>query len=87
MFFEPTPQDLAKAIESVQKNIQDYDPREYVLNNTGKKKSLIKLKRALKQLCIQDNLDYIFEDIDWDGRNQSLIWGKKVFEELSRYQI
>ena len=84
-FFEPTPEGLAMAIEEVLKNIHKYKPREYILQNTGKKISIQKLKTALKQLCFRDEIDYRFEDIDWDGRNQSLIWGEHVFKELRRY--
>ena len=85
ILFDPTPEGLAKAIEEILSNLKKYSPREYILQNTGKKKSLEKLKGALKQLCLRDKEPFCFEDIDWDGRNQSLIWGKHVFEELGRY--
>ena len=84
-FFEPTPEGLANAIEDVLKNIQRYQPRNYVLENTGKKRSLDKLKKSLKTLCQIDGITDRFQDINWDGRNQSLIWGKRVFEELKKY--
>ncbi|MCK5625210.1 glycosyltransferase [Candidatus Pacearchaeota archaeon] len=85
ILFEPTPEGLARAIEEVLLNLNKYKTREYILKNTGKKRSLKKLKNALKELCIQDGMSYRFEKIDWDGRNQSLIWGKQVFEELEKY--
>jgi len=84
-FFEPTPEGLASTIENVLKNIDKYRPRDYLLQNTGKKKSLAKLKKALKTLCLRDGVADRFQDIDWDGRNQSLIWGEHVFEELEKY--
>lgn len=85
ILFEPTPGGLANAIEDILKNIHKYHPRDYLLENTGKKKSLNKLKEALKALCLRDGTTDRFRDIDWDGRNQSLVWGKHVFEELERY--
>jgi glycosyltransferase involved in cell wall biosynthesis len=83
--FEPTSEGLAKTIEKVLLNFDDYKPREYVLNNTGKPIALRKLKNALETLCKRDKVEFGFEDICWDGRNQSLIWGEKVFENLRRY--
>lgn len=85
-FFEPTPEGLAKTIEKVLKNISNYHPRQYIIKNTGRKNSLIKLKNALREICLRDNIEYRFNDIDWDGRNQSLIWGKQVFKELIKYK-
>ncbi len=84
--FEPTPEGLARTIEDVLIHIDRYNPRDYVERNTGKPKSLRKLKRALETICVRDSTQYMFEDIDWDGRNQSLTWGEKVFEELRRYK-
>lgn len=83
--FEPTPEGLANTIEKVLLNLGKYQPREYILNNTGKPIALRKLKRALEVLCSRDGIDFRFEDIDWDGRNQSLTWGENVFETLRRY--
>jgi len=84
-FFEPTPEGLASAIENVLRNISRYRPRKYTLQNTGKKRSLDKLKKSLKILCQRDGTTDRFQDIDWDGRNQSLVWGERVFKELKRY--
>jgi len=84
--FEPTPEGLAKAIEKVLLNFGNYKPREYILNNTGKPIALRKLKNALEALCKRDGIEYSFENISWDGRNQSLVWGEKVFETLRRYE-
>ena len=85
-FFKPTPEDLANKIEEVLENYSIYAPREYIEKNTGKIISLRKLKDAFKELCKKDNQVYNFENIDWDGRNQSLIWGKKVLEALRGYK-
>lgn len=85
ILFKPTPEGLAEAINYVLKNRHKYNPRSYILQNTGKENSLSKLKSALKTLCNREGTKYDFEDIDWDGRNQSLVWGKNVFEELKKY--
>ncbi len=84
--FEPTPKGLARTIEDVLDNIQKYNPRSYIEKTTGKPIALRKLKGALEEVCKRDDIEYRFEDIDWDGRNQSLIWGEKVFEVLGRYK-
>jgi len=84
--FEPTPEGLAEAIERVLSNLERCDPRRYILNNTGKPRALRKLKDALETLCNKDRTDSRFENIDWDGRNQSLVWGEKVFEILRGYE-
>jgi len=84
-FFEPTPAGLADRIEYVLSNLDKYNPRAYIERTTGKPKSIAKLKNALKMLCERDGTRYIFDGIDWDGRNSSLIWGNKVFECLSAY--
>ena len=44
------------------------------------------LKKALEQLCNRDGVEYRFDNIDWDGRNQSLMWGGRVFEVLKEYK-
>jgi len=85
-FFKPTPKELAETIERMLSNLYRYNPREYILNNTGKPIALKKLKNALEALCVRDRIDSQFENIDWDGRNQSLIWGERVFETLRRYE-
>ena len=84
--FEPTPAGLAKTIEYVLTHINRYNPRSYIERTTGKPIALQKLKNALEELCKRNNEGYRFDDIDWDGRNQSLTWGRKVFETLERYK-
>lgn len=84
--FEPTPKGLANAIENVLTNIKSYNPRRYIERVTGKIISLNKLKIALETICERDKVQFKYENIDWDGRNQSLIWGNNVFKELRRYQ-
>lgn len=83
--FEPTPEGLARIIEDVITHMDRYEPRGYVERTTGKPIALKKLKGALEDVCKRDGVGYRFDDIDWDGRNQSLIWGKNVFETLGRY--
>lgn len=83
--FEPTPEGLARTIEDILTHIDRYNPRGYIERTTGKPIALEKLKEALEDLCKRDSMGYRFDDIDWDGRNQSLTWGKKVFEVLRWY--
>lgn len=82
LFFHPTPYGLAQAIEYILTNIDQFDPRAYVLEHTGYKRSLAKLKNSLRTLCERDGSKYHFDNISWDGRNQSLLWGDKVFKIL-----
>jgi glycosyltransferase involved in cell wall biosynthesis len=74
--FEPTADALAGAIVSVLERRDALDPRGYVLANTGKTRSLNKLKAALREVCARTGGWYHFDGIDWDGRNQSLAWGE-----------
>ncbi len=77
VFFEPTPEKLAAAIEYVEANYTRFSPREYILKNTGHKKALTKLREALQTLAWRDGSSRQFEDIYFDGRNQSFIWNKE----------
>lgn len=83
--FEPTPKELARTIEDVLTHLNRYNPRDYIERTTGKPIALRKLSGALEKISKRDGREYRFDDIDWDGRNQSLIWGEKVFDELRRY--
>jgi hypothetical protein len=78
VLFDPTPEGFAKAIKFVEKNYNSFSPREYVLHNTGNKISMGKLKGALKILAERDKSEINFDDIYWDGRNQSSIWDQKA---------
>jgi len=80
--FEPTPEALAQKIETVLAHIDRYEPRAYVAQHTGKRTALGKLKDALKEACAREGRPYIFDDIDWDGRNESLRWGAKAIDEI-----
>lgn len=81
-FFEPTPEDLAQTIEKVLANVGDYGPRGYVERNTGKPIALGELKNALRSACEREKHPYVFDDIDWDGRNESMRWGSKAIESI-----
>jgi len=83
--FEPTPQGLARTIEDVLSHPERYNPRGYILRTTGKPIALKKLRGALEQVCERDCVPCHFDGIDWDSRNQSLIWGQRVFEGLRKY--
>jgi hypothetical protein len=89
LFFKPTPDGLAETIEYALSHLEQFSPRDYVLKNTGKENSIQKLKSALKILCEKDDFPYHFDDISWDGRNQSMYWEqdminliKQTIEEL-----
>ncbi len=84
--FEPTPQGLVKTIEYVLNNLDKYNPRSYIERTTGKPIAISKLKGALEKVCERDCAPYFFDEIDWDGRNQSLVWGEDVFRELKEYE-
>jgi hypothetical protein len=78
IFYNPTPEGLAEAIKKVEENYNSFSPRKYVLKNTGIKKSIKKLKKALNYLALRDGTKDIYKNIYWDGRNQSLIWESKA---------
>lgn len=83
-FFEPTPEGLARGVKYVEENYNKFSPREYVLNNTGHKRSLRKLAQALSAVSAKEGGDQKFDDIYWDGRNQSLKWGNAIFDEVRK---
>ena len=78
VFFKPTPTDLAKAIEYVLNHYEQFSPREYILAHTGIHKALPRLKEALQECALKDGFYRDFEEVFWDGRNQSMIWDKNL---------
>lgn len=80
LVFDPTPEGLADGIRYVMEHRGDFSPRGYVLCSTGKRNSLLKLKGALKLACLRDGAEYVFDSIDYDGRNQSLAWGNRAVD-------
>jgi len=80
MLFEPTPEGLAKTILYVESNLHRFQPRQYILENTGKRISIAKLENALNELAIRDGNPPYFENLSFDGRNQSFYWGRKAIE-------
>ena len=82
ILYDPTPKGLEQAVHKVLSNPKRFNPREYVLENTGSKNSLRKLKGALRKLCLRDEQTYKFGDIYYDGRNQSFLWGDKAINAL-----
>jgi len=75
VLFKPNPQCLSEAISFVESRYDRFRPREYVMKHTGHKNSLRKLADALNKLAIRDRTKPHFDNIYWDGRNQSMIWG------------
>ena len=84
IFYEPSPEGLARAIKKVEENYNSFSPRRYILRNTGNKISLEKLKKALELLAERDNCKNIYKNIYWDGRNQSLLWEDKAKKFLKK---
>ncbi|MFA5184811.1 MAG: hypothetical protein WC456_04820 [Patescibacteria group bacterium] len=85
LFFEPTPEKLAEAIEYAEKNYSQFSPRQYILQNTGNKKALAALRGALQSLARRDGSSQDFAEIYFDGRNESLEWDQtKVLSIIRR---
>lgn len=84
VFFEPTPQGLSDAIRYVESHYDQFKPREYVLEHTGIHRSVAKLTQALHECSSKLGENGRFDDIAWDGRNISQLWGEKMFNEVSR---
>ncbi len=84
VLFEPTAKGLADAIESVLADTTRFTPRDYVLKHTGKRLALEKLKTALAFLCRRDGAPFVYDRVEWDGRNQSQAWGEEVYRVLQR---
>lgn len=82
LIFEPTPEGLAKAVEEVLSTPERFSPRDYVLSHTGSKNSLRKLRGALREVSARGNQAYHFDRIDYDGRNQSLIWEENAIRYM-----
>lgn len=79
VLFEPNPQCLAESISFVESRYGRFRPREYIMKNTGHENSLKKLADALNKLAIRDRTKPNFDNIYWDGRNQSMVWGENAF--------
>lgn len=77
VLYKPTPQGLKEAILYVEEFYDSFSPREYILQNTGMKNALVALKKALQELSKRDGVFRDFEEIKWNGRNESFIWDKE----------
>jgi glycosyltransferase involved in cell wall biosynthesis len=82
-FYKPNPASLADAISATLANRMSFRPRDYILTYTGKDRSISRLKEALKTICCRTGQDFAYGDIDWDGRNQSLLWGEEAITLLT----
>jgi len=82
MIYEPTPDGLSKAIVFIKENIRTFKPREYVIRSSGMINSNIALVDALNTLAIRDGFQPYFSNLNWDGRNQSLKWGRKALRTI-----
>lgn len=79
LLFDPNPKGLVSALDYVFKNREKFRPRDYILKNTGHKNALNQLKNALMSLCKRDGSRYHFDDIYWDGRNETISWGNDIY--------
>jgi hypothetical protein len=77
LLFKPTPEDLAEAIRYVEEHIADFSPRAYILENTGMEISIATLRNALQALARKDGSDRRYEELRWNGRNESFTWTKE----------
>jgi len=79
----PTPESVADGIRSILSRRSEFQPRQYVLEHTGRTRSVALLKNGLREFCQKNDLVYHFDAIDWDGRNESLAWGNEAIELLT----
>lgn len=90
ILYAPNPDSLAEAIRESLSRLDSFNPRKYMLENTGKSNSLPKLKSSLNYLCRKSGHVFQFNDIDWDGRNESMAWGEDAIalieEKLAQFQ-
>ena len=82
IMYRPTPADLALAIEQALHHGESFTPREHLASTTGKRLALNALKVAVHTISIRDGFPYMYDDIDWDGRNESLFWGDEGVQLL-----
>lgn len=82
MLFEPNASALACAIEELLATRIKFSPRDYVLEKTGKERSLKKMRDALQAALFKEGGEGDFIDIDWDGRNESQLWGDDAYNLL-----
>lgn len=82
MVFSPNADSLANTISYAIRSKEKFTPRCYILNTTGIDRSLRRLRNALKEYCFKHEVIYRFDDILWDGRNDSLIWGEGAVVKL-----
>lgn len=80
VFYTPTVDDLVESINGTLDRIEEFRPREYVLNVTGKANTLPKLRRALNELASKRGQVAGFDAVSWDGRNASLAWGEEAVD-------
>jgi hypothetical protein len=80
--YQPDPHSLAKAIKKTLQNLKSFDPRTYILQNTGIKNSLEKLTIALNCCAVEEEMLPRFNDIYFNGRNEDFVWAAKSIAYL-----
>lgn len=81
--FDPTAEGLSNVIISTLDKLSSYGPRHELSRVSGIHLAIKALSNALLALCRRDGQTYIFNDIYYDGRNESLIWGLEALQCLS----
>jgi glycosyltransferase involved in cell wall biosynthesis len=82
LFYKPSPAGLAKAVRICLETYPAFRSRDYVLENTGCRRSVFKLRHALAELCAREGVKPYFQDVFWDGRRH--FWGERALDELRR---
>ena len=82
LVFDPTPEGLALAIRTVLSKYSSFSPRAYILGHTGMRKSTSKLIAALNVLADKEGLTPHFDNIYWDGREQTLLGYSQIYEHI-----
>lgn len=79
VFLEP--HYLAKSVGAMKNNLDRILYRPFM-----RRLPLDEFSEFERRVREEEGIQYTFNNIDWDGRNQSLIWGENVFNELRRYK-
>lgn len=80
--FEPTAAALTAAIPAMLDDLDTFSPRDYILARSGRTHTLRKLREALGALAAHGVPSTHYDSVDWDGRNQNLLWGNLALERL-----
>lgn len=80
--YDPTPSGLAHAIEVALERLDAFDPRRYLLETSGIRRSVASLELVLNALSRKEGHEPHFCGLGWNGRNESLTWNDNVLNML-----